>query len=192
MLFRSRIYAKRAYSSLYDFAIQELKYSSGAAHRRISAMRLLREIPQTEPAIKSGKLSLSNASQVQDFFRVEKRENKRNYSSEEKTQIITKIEGLSRRECERELRSISPKAVPLEKTRAISQTETTITFVADNELMKKLQDLKNLLSHREPNPSYQKLFHIMADIASENLKKKKQISSKQSPAHKAGEVTLQQ
>jgi hypothetical protein len=68
-----RLYAERGYSSLHTYCVQELKYSDGAAHRRISAMRLLKDLPEVEEKIQSGALSLSTAATLQDFLRAEKR-----------------------------------------------------------------------------------------------------------------------
>ena len=68
---RRRLYAKRGYSSLFEFATKELKYSESQAQRRISAMRLLKELPVIEEKIKSGELSLTVISQAQSFFRQE-------------------------------------------------------------------------------------------------------------------------
>jgi hypothetical protein len=72
------IYAEMAYSSLYEFCVKHLKYSEGSAHRRISAMRLLKGLPikiQQETALKieSGILSVSNLSVVNGFIKTERK-----------------------------------------------------------------------------------------------------------------------
>src|SRR3990167_11479805 len=54
-----RLYAKMGYGSIYEFCIKELKYSEGAAHRRISSMRLLKELPQVDR--KSTRLNSSHS-----------------------------------------------------------------------------------------------------------------------------------
>ena len=69
---RRLLYAKLSYASLFEYAVKELKYSEGAAHRRISSMRLLKELPQLEPRVEAGTLSLCALSQAQSFFRQEK------------------------------------------------------------------------------------------------------------------------
>ena len=68
-----RLYFSEGFSSLFDYAVRELGYSAGAACRRIKAMRLCRELPEAEGRLKSGKLSLCAASQLQSFFEREKR-----------------------------------------------------------------------------------------------------------------------
>src|SRR5690606_13044895 len=61
----------RGYPSLHEFLVKELQYSDGAAHRRISAMRLVGDVPEAKESIASGALPLTTASQVQNFFHAE-------------------------------------------------------------------------------------------------------------------------
>ena len=63
-----KLFFKQGFSSLFDYAVRELGYSEGAAYRRIKAMKLCREIPETAKRLQSGRLSLSAASQLQVFF----------------------------------------------------------------------------------------------------------------------------
>ena len=71
---RRRLFADLGYSSLFDYAVGELKYSEGQAGRRIAAMRLLKDLPadaaaRIETKITTGELSLSNVQQASSFFR---------------------------------------------------------------------------------------------------------------------------
>src|SRR3989442_1567204 len=63
-----RLYAEKGYGSLFEYAVQALGYSEAAAGRRISAMRLLAEVPEIEPALKDGSVNLSTLSTIQNFF----------------------------------------------------------------------------------------------------------------------------
>ena len=53
---------------LFKYAAKELDYSEGAAYRRIKAIKLCRDLPDTKSRIQSGKLSLSSACQLQAYF----------------------------------------------------------------------------------------------------------------------------
>lgn len=170
-----RLYAQRGYGSLLEFAVKELKYSENAAYRRVQATRLMRGVPEVKEKIQSGTLSLTNAAQIQKFVRAEKKHNNKLYSNIEKINLIKKVENQSTRKCEMTLREISPLAVPKEKERVLSKEEIEIRFVADSELMKKLEQIKQLSSHKNPNPSYQELFHLLADKTLASLKKQKNI-----------------
>src|SRR6187402_3396025 len=66
---RRKCYLELGFSSLFDFAVRELGYEEGAANRRISAARLMREIPEVEEKVESGELNLSNLTQANQFFR---------------------------------------------------------------------------------------------------------------------------
>src|SRR4051812_40830855 len=71
---RRSLYSKLSYKNLFEYAVQELKYSEGSAQRRISSMRLLKELPELEKKLESGALPLSTLSQAQSFFNQEKTE----------------------------------------------------------------------------------------------------------------------
>ena len=63
-----KLFFRQGFFSLFDYAVRELSYSEGAAYRRIKAMKLCRDLPETANRLQSGKLSLSAASQLQIFF----------------------------------------------------------------------------------------------------------------------------
>ena len=54
-----KLYLEQGFSSLFDYTVKELGYSEGAAYRRIKAMKLCRDLPDTENRLQSGRLSLS-------------------------------------------------------------------------------------------------------------------------------------
>src|ERR1700722_5471129 len=66
---RRLLFLEFGYSSLFEFSVRHLGLSEGSAQRRISAMRLVRDIPEAKEKLESGEISLSNASQVQSAFR---------------------------------------------------------------------------------------------------------------------------
>jgi len=168
-----RLFARRGYSSLWEYCTRELKYSDGAAYRRVAAMRLLKELPQVEQKIADGSLSLTNAATLQSFLRAEKKVLKKVYSAEEKVELLTKIAGKSTRECQTELRAISPLALPRESTRVLSAQETSVNFVAKNEFMKNLQELKNLASHQLKGMGNAEIFEWLLNDKLKLLKAKK-------------------
>jgi len=66
---RRRLFSELGYKSIFDFAVRRLGYTEDQAYRRISAMRLLKELPQIEQQIVSGELSLTNIALAQKVFR---------------------------------------------------------------------------------------------------------------------------
>ncbi|MDE0151208.1 MAG: HNH endonuclease [Bdellovibrionales bacterium] len=63
-----KLHLKRGFSSLFDYTVKELGYSEGSAYRRIKAMKLCREVPETTAKLETGSLNLTTASQLQTFF----------------------------------------------------------------------------------------------------------------------------
>lgn len=156
-----RLYAELGYSSLFEFCRRDLGYSESAAYRRISAMRLLRDLPEVEEKIKDGTITLSHACSLQTFFNAEKK-NQREYTPTEKRELLQKVEQTSHRDAERTLAAISPSATLPDRSRAIDESRTEIRFVANTELMQKLERARELLSHRGVD-TYAELFEKLTD-----------------------------
>lgn len=93
-----KLYSDLGFSSLFDYCVRELGYSAGSAHRRISSARLLGEIPSIEKKIEAGLLNLTNVASLSQFFRENHIQ-----GSVQKEDIIAKVEGLSKRECDLKL-----------------------------------------------------------------------------------------
>ena len=113
------LFSEYGYGSLWEFAVKHLGLSEGSAHLRISAMRLTRENPEIKSSLEAGTLSLSNAAQLQGFFQAEKREGKP-YTPEARMKTIESMEGLSKKQCERQLLSLAPESIPKEKIRPLT------------------------------------------------------------------------
>jgi hypothetical protein len=147
---RRHLYAKLSYSSLFEYAVKELKYSESAAQRRISSMRLLREIPQIESKVESGALTLSALSKAQTFFRQEKEKIK---SVQAKVEILQVLENKTLQQIQNELvvRSSNPASLVPERVKPVSDSHSEIKFLAEAGLLKDLEELRNLLSHSKPN-----------------------------------------
>ena len=62
------LFLRRGYSSLFEYAVRELGYSDAAAGRRIAAMRLCADNPQTRERLRDGSLSVSAAAELQWAF----------------------------------------------------------------------------------------------------------------------------
>lgn len=163
-----RLYLERGYPSLFAFATEELGYSEAAAQRRILAMRLMREVPEVEEKVKTGKLSLSVASQVQSFIRAEAKKRNKDLPAEEKLNLVLQLEGTSARTCEKKLAQIAPETKrPREKARPITDETTLIQFVADRELVEGIEKLKQLLAHSNPEGRLDLLFKKLVQLGLE-------------------------
>ena len=62
------LFLRRGFASLFEYAVRELGYSDAAAGRRIAAMRLCADNPQTRERLRDGSLSVSAAAELQWAF----------------------------------------------------------------------------------------------------------------------------
>ena len=179
------LFLELGFESLHQFAIKELGLSEGSAHRRISAMRLIRDIPEAKEKIESGKISLSNAAKVQTSFNSMRK--KRSVSTSEKETILQSCENSTQAECEKILFEAIPELVVVAKTqekiRPLSSDLTEIKIVVSNELNSKIETLLNLTSHQNPNLS---LTRLLEKLVNEELKRQE----KNKPTHESQEVNL--
>ena len=59
---------RRGFSSLFDYAVRELRFTDAAAQRRIQAMRLCRRHGWARACLQSGELSMTAAGQLETTF----------------------------------------------------------------------------------------------------------------------------
>lgn len=168
-----KIYIPLGYSSLHAFCVEYLGYEDHQAYRRISACRLLKDLPEIQEKIESGSLSLSVIAQAQTFFRQSKVESK-----SEKLEILGKIEGKSTRQCEKLLIEFNPKHLPQAvKIRDLSGDHVELKLVLPRETIDKLNRIKELKSH-----SNQSLVDIIDSLASQFLKSKDPLQKTDKPS----------
>lgn len=183
-----RIYAKRGHTSLYEYCLRELNYSAGAAFRRIKAMQFLKTNPEVEVALQAGNVSLTTVSALENFIQTEKK----TAAPEEKRALLKQIEGKSKIECEKLFLELSPNynAILKEKEKLITPSQTQITFLASEKLMKNLKRIKELSAHQNPSPSYCELLEFMSEFMLKEIdplrleeKGKKKLQNQYQPTH---------
>jgi len=147
-----RVYVEWGYPSLFEFCVKELGYSESAAQRRISSMRLMRELPELKQAVEEGALTLTAIALAQQVFR------EKNYTTEAKREILKTLHGKSTREVEQQLATIHPRK-PRERKRILNDKQVEVTVVLDQAL---LQQLKDHFSHVKPGATVSELIELMA------------------------------
>ena len=86
-------------------------------------------------------------------------------SKAEKRDLINKVQGKSGRETEQLLSNTFPLICSeRERVRDITNDKVEIKVILDKEAQKKLEALKKLLSHKNPNMSYGELISLLAEI----------------------------
>ena len=74
---RRSLALRRGFSSLFDYAVRELRFSDAAAQRRIQTMRLCRRHGWVRAMLHSGDLSLTAAAQMETAFAAAERQSRR-------------------------------------------------------------------------------------------------------------------
>ena len=178
------LYLELGFGSLFEFAVKELGLSEGSAHRRISAMRLARDIPEVKEKLESGKITLSNAAQVQVALNSVKKEKK--LTASEKTDLIESCENKTQRECEETLFQSIPELFRepkvTERVKAVSSELVELKIVISKELNLEIETLMKLTSHKNPKQSIAVLFEA---LVREELKREERKRGEKTKTHSA-------
>jgi len=152
---RRKLYAAHDYSSLFDYLVRGLKYSESQATERMSAVRLILDLPEAKKYLESGQLSISTAAQVQRFFRAEVRAARKDgvkasehMDRKRRTAILSGALEQPKRAVEKFLlseMSESAKIQSQERTRLISPERTELKFSFDEATMERLSQVKQLV-----------------------------------------------
>lgn len=136
---RRRLYAELGYSSLFKYLVFELKYSEGAAWRRISAMKMSVKVPEVKGMIQSGQLSLGVLAKTQSFCK--------ELDRKETEKVIEKVKDKTQDGADLELLKLVPDGEKIKKRdREVRQTdtETRLHITLKNETLEKLEKFKAL------------------------------------------------
>ncbi len=187
---RRKLYSDLKYKSLFDYCINELRYSEGQAGRRINAMRIMCELPEIESKIESGKLSLTNIYKAKSYFtEIKKIEPRKNLDSEQKLGFLEKLEGKSARQAEQIILASLPRSpIPDEVERLLTPELTELRFVVSEEVKVKMSEIKDLIGPRAALMNLSELFNYMTDSTLEMLTRNKKVKG-QKPFEKSDNVT---
>ena len=135
-----RLYAEEGYSSMFSFCTQRLRYSEGAAHRRIQGARALRDFPLTRQLLERKEINLCTLSVVFGSL-----------TEENSSELLRAICNKSRREVEALASSFKPRASsPKEVIKPISVFVPEKPEVSGAPFDSSSED--TFASERDPNP----------------------------------------
>lgn len=125
---RRKLYSDLKYANIYEYCKKELNYSEASAQRRITAAKMMVDVPEIEAKIESGELSLTNLELAGRFM-------KDNDIKEpkKKKEVLKQIENMSKKECDQKLFELSG----LERPRLTTLTIKDETFI----LLQKVRSL---------------------------------------------------
>jgi 5-methylcytosine-specific restriction endonuclease McrA len=166
---RRRLFSALGYKSLFEMTVQRFGYSEDQAYRRLAAMRLLKELPEVEEKISSGEITLTHIGLIHSLFRQEKKQNQKAMSREAKLSVIDRISGTPVREAQRIALSLSsaPEVAKPDRVYVISENHIEMRFTASIEIQEKIERLKGLLAHQNPNMSLGEIFEKLCNLGLE-------------------------
>ncbi|TVQ81198.1 MAG: HNH endonuclease [Bradymonadales bacterium] len=171
---RRKLYLAKGYSSLFIFCTEVLKYSAGAAQRRIESMRLIKNFPRAQKTevktkLQRGSLSLSHLSQVSKALRSLPPQ-----SCHEKMKLLSRVENTTQRECERKLMEAGvPEIKKREDFRVVSESSYRLSVTVDEETKELLEKFMGLTAHQNPWASREKALKIALKLALREVERRK-------------------
>lgn len=170
---RRGLHLEKGFKSLQDYAAKALGYSSSSAYRRSAAAEVIAALPvkdqsETLKAIETSKTNLTALVSAKSFFYQEKKSNVV-YSASERAEVLKSIESKNQYEVQKELVTKAKGdhvnvAPPKAEIKPVRGGRIKIEFMADESLKDKLDRIKNLIAHRNPNPTMEELLEIMSEI----------------------------
>ena len=149
------LFLRRGFASLFEYAVRELGYSDAAAGRRIAAMRLCADNPQTRERLRDGSLSLSAAAELQWAFDRQRRRPQAATTpavAALPTEPPLVLDAVGRtRQVKRMLADLDPElAAPADRVRPLGNGRYELKALIDAECQRGLEQLAGLLSHVDP------------------------------------------
>jgi hypothetical protein len=131
-------YFELGYSNLYDYLIRGLGYSEGVAYQRLSAIRIIKDVPEVKQKIESGVLSFSSLAKASAHLRKK--------TLVQKNELLVRLENKSAREVEKLLSS--GESTLLSKKRYVNSQTIRITMDVSEEEYQEMQKLRALKSQK--------------------------------------------
>ncbi len=164
------LFSKFTCDSLHAYCVDYLKMSHPHAGRRVSASRLLHEIPAIEEKVRIGTMNLTSVCQANTFFRKEAAAGNE-LRSKDKIELLTQLEGQSTRQVDQILLSHSdqPEIHLRESVKQKTASLTEVKLLIDDETFAQLKRLKEILSHEMPNATFAQIISKLAKLGLEKL-----------------------
>jgi len=165
----TKSYRDMGYSSLFEYLTKEIGYSEGAAQRRISSARLMREVPSLEKNLQAGELNLSQVSLAQVAFRQEEKKGSQKLDSKRKEIVLNKLKNRNSFETKKILLEECPSfeiPMPREIPSRDQKIHVSLEFTANE--WQQVQDLLAEISHQVPDQKLERALLYWA----KSLKKK--------------------
>ena len=160
---RRKLYLDKAYPSLFEYLTQVHGYSAGAAQRRISAARLLRDVPQVAARIEAGQVNLSQIALAVQTIKLAEKQFSEKMAPEAKLELLEKLKAKSFAETQQILRhELKVDTATPDRTQFHADGSITLTMTFSCEQYADWLKAAELASHAAPNGKAADLAHYLA------------------------------
>ncbi len=180
---RRRLFSDYGYKSLFEMTVKYFSYSESEAYDRISAMRLLKELPEiVEKKINQGALTLTHLKIAQKHFRREKVATAKVLPATEKVSFLNEISNTSIREAQKITMSLSsnPESIKPDQVRVVGIDQVELKFTVNMKTEEKMKTLKGRLAHKYPNINMAELLDLLCDFGLKALDPAKTVAQRKS------------
>ena len=147
------------YSSIWAFLVEEMGMEESEAERKIRAARLIRRFPELKEKLESGALNMTLLLLAQGVAHREK------LSDPDYRIVFSSISGMSSRNAARELAALYPRPqseMPRDQVKPLDENCSEVRFVASEDLLTQLQEIRDLLASSHPQLTWAELLQILA------------------------------
>lgn len=159
----SKTYTELGYSSLFDYLTRGQKYSEGAAQRRISAARLIKEIPEIQSDISSGKINLTQLAKLAIAVKQEQKSSGSRVLSVKKKDVVLKLQNKNTFQTEKVLREEFNYSPSPQETIIPKHDDVYLTLKLTQTQYEKLQKSQIYLSHSQHNSGFAEVIEALCD-----------------------------
>ncbi len=129
-----RLYAEFGFESLFSYCVRELGFSDAAAYRRISAARLAAALPGVIQLLADGRIHLEALTLVRPHL-----------TAENSARVLASIEHKSRKEVEKIVAELAPKADRPDRVRSLSPERTSFSFTVSAAVAARIEEAMDLI-----------------------------------------------
>lgn len=164
---RRKLYLKWGFSSLFDYLVNELKYSESAAFRRIQAARALNKTPEIKLALETGEIKLSQVASAQTAIRREEKSTGIAVSMSQRAELFAQLKNKTAVETEQILNGTFESAAQTALfadscvEQHLGDGSVVLQLKLSKEQFAKLKRAKELYSHIDPNADWLKILDLM-------------------------------
>ncbi|KYG60858.1 hypothetical protein AZI85_10355 [Bdellovibrio bacteriovorus] len=149
-----KLYTDLGYDGMYAYLTRGLGYSEGSAYRRLQSARLLKNVPSVAEKIETGKLNLSQLTQIQKCLNESKKSGER-ISAQKTLDVLSKLENMNTFDTQKTLAlEMNLPIVTYEKIQPQKDSSVRIELTLTQEQFVELEKARSLMSHICPEGNW--------------------------------------